>query len=143
MAEMAARLLGYGVRVHSNLRAVVILENTEWAAQQVWVAEISVAHCNILLKYRYNHSHYADSIREVLRILATADAMRYRRKAKAPGELADMFSQGIKRLQQLVHKQTEPPHYQSESNKESANSATTTDSKGPAPRRGQRKHKEK
>ena len=66
----------------------------------------------LVSKYRYNHSHDADSIREVLQILATADVMRYRRKAKAPGELADIVSQGITRLQQLVQKQLEPPHYQ-------------------------------
>ena len=33
MAAMAAKSLGYGVRVHNNLRTVVILENKEWAAQ--------------------------------------------------------------------------------------------------------------
>ena len=32
MAAMDAKSLGYGVRVHSNLRAVAILANTEWAA---------------------------------------------------------------------------------------------------------------
>ena len=32
MAAMAAKLLGYSVRVHSDLRVVVILANTEWAA---------------------------------------------------------------------------------------------------------------
>ena len=34
MAEMAAKLMGYGVHIHRDLRAVVILANTEWAAQQ-------------------------------------------------------------------------------------------------------------
>ena len=76
--------LGHGVRIHSYLRAVVILANTKWAAQQTWGAEISVAHRKIVSKYRYNHIHDADSIREVLQILAIADAARYRRKAKAP-----------------------------------------------------------
>ena len=33
MAAMAAKSLGYGLRVHSDLRAVLILTNTEWAAQ--------------------------------------------------------------------------------------------------------------
>ena len=32
MAAMAEKLLGYGVRGHSKLCAVVILANTEWAA---------------------------------------------------------------------------------------------------------------
>ena len=44
MAAMDAKSLGYGVRVHTNLCAVVILANKEWAAQQKWGAETSVAH---------------------------------------------------------------------------------------------------
>ena len=34
MAAMSAKSLGYCVRVHSDLRAAVILANTEWVAQQ-------------------------------------------------------------------------------------------------------------
>ena len=74
MAAMAEKSLGCGVRVHSDLRAVVILANTEWAAQQTWGTEISVAHRKIVARYKYNHVHYAKSIREILRILAKADA---------------------------------------------------------------------
>ena len=51
MAAMAAKFLGYGMRVHSNLIAVVILSNTEWVAQQTWGADISVAHRKIVSKY--------------------------------------------------------------------------------------------
>ena len=36
MAAMATKLLGYGVRVNIDLRAAVILVNTEWVAQQTW-----------------------------------------------------------------------------------------------------------
>ena len=81
---MAARFLGYGVHIHINLCAVVILANTEWAAQQTQGAEISVAHRNIVSKYRYNQRHDADSICEVLRILTTEDAARDLWKVKAP-----------------------------------------------------------
>ena len=105
---MAAKYLGYGVHVHRDLRAVVILTNKEWEAQQTWGAEISVAHQKIIVRYKYNHVHNAESIREILRILATADAVRDRQKAMAPGELVDMVSQGITRLQQLVQKNPEP-----------------------------------
>ena len=35
--------------------------------------------------------------------MAVADEERDRRKEKAPGELADMVSQGMERLAQLVH----------------------------------------
>ena len=51
MVAMAAKSLGYGVRVHSDLRTVVILANTEWAEKQTWGAEISVTHRNIVSKY--------------------------------------------------------------------------------------------
>ena len=52
LAAMVAKFLGYGVRVHSCLRAVIIPENTEWAAQQTWGAEISVTHHMIVAKYK-------------------------------------------------------------------------------------------
>ena len=73
MAAMAAKLLSYGLRVHSYLRAVVVMVNTEWAAHQIWGADISVAHRKIAARYKYNHVHDAKSIREILRILATED----------------------------------------------------------------------
>ena len=98
MAELAAKSQGYRVRVHRDLQVVVIFANTEWAAQQTRGIEISVAHRKIVAKYRYNHSHDADSIRKVLIILATVNVLRDRRKEKAPGELADMVSQGMTRL---------------------------------------------
>ena len=85
MAAMAAKFLGYGMRVHSNLIAVVILSNTEWVAQQTWGADISVAHRKIVSKCRYNHIHDADSICGVFRILTTVGAEQHQRKAKAPG----------------------------------------------------------
>ena len=90
------------MRVHSNLPAVVILTNTEWASQHTWGAEISVAHHKIVVRYKYDHVQNAESIRKIFRIIATADAARDQQKAKTPGELADMVSQGINRLQQLV-----------------------------------------
>ena len=108
MAAMSEKLLGYGVRVHSNLCAVVILANTEWAAQQTWGAEISVAHQNIIVRYKYNNVHDTESIREIVRILAMAEAAQDRQKFKAPGELAYMVIQGITRLQQLVQQQPAP-----------------------------------
>ena len=85
MIDLAENFQGYGVQVRSDLQAVVILANTEWAAQQTWLTEISVAHCKIVAKYRYNHSHDADSIRDFLKILATVYASQDRRKNKVPG----------------------------------------------------------
>ena len=87
MAAMAAKSLGYGMRIHINLHAVVILANTEWATQHIWGAEISVAHRNIVSKYIYNHVHDAEIIREILQIIATADAARDQKKIKGAGRI--------------------------------------------------------
>ena len=141
MAAMSTKSLGYNVRMHIDLRAVVILVNKEWAVQQTWREEISVARQKIIARYKYNHVHNAESIRKILRILATVNAERDQRKSKAIGELADMVSQGITRLQQLVQQQPETPPYQPESDKENAHAATTSDSDGSSPRRGRRKQK--
>ena len=62
------------MHVHIDLRAVVILANKDWEEQQTRGAEIIVAHRKIISKYRYNHSHDADSFCKVLQILATSDA---------------------------------------------------------------------
>ena len=132
------------MRVHSDLRDAVILANTEWAAQQTWGAEISVSYQEIIEKrYKYNHVHDVESIRKIVNILAMADAAWDWQKSKEQGELADMVSQGINRLQQLVQQQPEPLPYQSESDEESAHAATTSESDKPAPRKGRRKWKEK
>jgi hypothetical protein len=56
----------YGIRVHDDLNAVVILANVEWAARQTWCPKISVAHCTIKVKYRYDHTHDTKSIKEIL-----------------------------------------------------------------------------
>ena len=97
-ATAAAKTQGYGVHVHDDLKAIVILANTEWAAQQTWGSEISVAYRKIVAKYRYNHTHDATSIRDIVKILTGADEARDRRRAKAPGKLADMVDQGMTRL---------------------------------------------
>ena len=108
--------------------AIVILANTEWAAQQTWGSEISVAYCKIVTKYRYNHTHDAASIRDIVKMLTGADEARDRRKAKGPGELADIVNQGMTRLQQLVLDQPSVQYQSDSSSEESANAATTTDS---------------
>ena len=94
MTAMSAKSLGYGVRMHIDLRAVVILVNKEWAVQQKWREDITVARQNIIARYKYNHVHNAESIRKIFRILATVDAEQDQQKSKATGELADMVSQG-------------------------------------------------
>jgi ElaB/YqjD/DUF883 family membrane-anchored ribosome-binding protein len=149
LAALAAKSVGYGVRVHHDLRAVVILVNVEWAAQQTWGQEIGIAHREMKTKYKYNHVHDADSIKVMMKLLAVADEARDRRRAKAPGELADMVSQGMERLQQLVHQRPQSSIYTSDSSETSeggAYAATTSDSSDEgasrASRRGRKKKKE-
>ena len=91
-ATNAAKTQAYGIRVHDNLKAVVILANVEWAAWQLWGTEISVAHCTVKAKYRYDHTHDTASIKEILKVLTTADEARDCCKATALGEKAEMVS---------------------------------------------------
>jgi len=104
IATNAAKTQAYGIRVHNNLKTVIILANVEWAACQLWGTEISVAHRTIKAKYIYNHSHDTNSIKEILKVLTEANKARDRRKAMAPGEKAEMVSQGMENLQQLVQR---------------------------------------
>ena len=103
-ATNAAKTQAYGIRVHDTLKVVIILANVEWATRQLWGTEISVAHCTIKAKYRYNHTHNTASIKEILKVLTGADEARDRRKATAPGKKADMVTQGLESLCQLVQR---------------------------------------
>ncbi len=85
-ATDAAKMQAYGIRVHDDLKAVIILANVEWAAQQSWGTEISIAHCTIKAKYSYDHINDTASIKEILKVLTGADEARDRRKAPAPGK---------------------------------------------------------
>ena len=72
-ATNAAKMQAYGIRVHDDLKAVVILASVEWAARQLWGMEISVAHRTIKAKYRYDHTHATASIKEILKVLNSTD----------------------------------------------------------------------
>ena len=65
------------------------------------------------------------SIKEILKVLTGANKARDRRKATAPGETAEMVSQGMKSLNQLVQQQ--PSLYSNSDAMESA--YATSDSK--------------
>ena len=117
------------------------MANAEWAAGKSWGNEICVTYRNIKRHYKYNHAHTATSLKEINRAMAVADEERNRRKAKAPGEMADMVSQGMERLAQLVHplasiKESEP--YSSESEIESAHTANSSMSAEETKRRRRR-----
>jgi len=124
-ATNTAKTQAYGIHIHDNLKAVVIFANLEWAAHQSRGTEKSVAHCTIKAKYRYDHTHDTNSIKEILKVLTGADEAQDRRKATASGEKAAMVSQGMASLRQLV--QWQPSLSLDSSNTKSA--YATTDSK--------------
>ena len=138
-ATNTAKTQAYGLRVHDDLKAVVILANMEWAARQSWGTEISVAHRTIKAKYRYDHTHNTASIKEILKVLTGADEARDRRKAPALGEKAEMVSQGLESLRQLVQRQ---PSLSSDSS-DTESAYATTDSKDGGQSRGRSKGRRK
>ena len=76
---------GFGIVVHDNLTADILMVNAEWAAGKSWGNKIRVAYRDIKQQYKYNHSHTPTSLKEIKRAIAVADKERNRRKAKAPG----------------------------------------------------------
>ena len=103
LAAAAMKSQGFGIVVHDNLTANILMENAEWAAGQSWRNEIHFAYRDIKRQYKYNHAHTSTSLKEIKRAMAVADEERDRRKEKAPGEMSDIVSQGMERLAQLVH----------------------------------------
>ena len=95
LAAAAMKSQGFGIVVHDNLTANILMTNAEWAAGQSWGNEICVAYRNIKRQNKYNHSHTATSLKEIKRAMAVEDEECDRRKAKAPGEMSDMVSQGM------------------------------------------------
>ena len=111
----------------------------EWAARQSWGTEIGVAHRTIKAKYRYDHTHDTASIKEILKVLSGADEARDRRKAPAPGEKAEMVSQGLEHLRQLIQRQ---PSLSSDSS-DTESAYATTDSEDGGQSRGRSKGRRK
>lgn len=60
-ATSAAKTQTYGICVHDNQKAVVILANVEWAAQKSWGAEIGVSPRTI-------KAHNTALIKEILKV---------------------------------------------------------------------------
>jgi len=127
-AMTAANMQAYGIRIHDDLKAVVILANVEWAARQLWRMEISIAHRTIKAKYRYDHTHDTNFIKDILKVLTRSDEARDCHKATAPGEKAEMVSQGMASLRQLVQRQ--PSLSSDSSNTESACATTDSEDSG-------------
>ena len=142
LAAAAMKYQGFGIVVHNNLTANILIANAEWAAGQSWGNKIHVAYRDIKRQYKYDHAHTSTLLKEIKREMAMADEERDHRKAEAPGEMADMVSQGIERLAQLLHT---PPvsikeikAYSSESEIESAHTANYSTS-GEEEKRGRRR----
>jgi hypothetical protein len=71
-----AKMQAYGICIHHDLKAVIILANVEWAERQSWRTVISIVHRTIKAKYRYDHTHDTASIKEILKVLTGADEAR-------------------------------------------------------------------
>ena len=103
LVDAAMKSQGFGIVVHDDLTANILMAKAEWAAGQSWGNDIRVAYHNIKRQYKYNHAQTPTSLKEIKRAMAVADKERDSRKAKAPGEMAEMVSQGMGILAQLVH----------------------------------------
>lgn len=93
-----ANITGFGVKVNDDIKAIILLANVEWAAQQTWGLEIGVAQREINTTYSHDHIHDATSIKNILKMLAKADEARDRMKAQAPTG----FAQAVHHLQGLT-----------------------------------------
>ena len=142
LAAAAMKSQVFGIVVYDNLTANILMANAEWESGKLWGNEIRVAYRDINRQYKTNHAHTSTLLKEIKRAMAVADEERDRRKEEAPGEMADMVSQGMERLAQLVHtppasiKESEP--YSSESEIENAHAADSSTS-GEEAKRGRRR----
>ena len=138
LAAAAMKSQVFGIVVYDDLTANILMAKSEWEAGQLWGNKIRVAYRDIKRQYKYNHDHTPTSLKEIKRAMAVADEERERRKVKAPGEMADMVSQGMERLAQLVHTPPtsikESEAYSSESEMESAHAANFSTSREEAKR---------
>ena len=85
LAAAAMKSQGFGIVVHDDLTANILMANAEWAAGQSWGNQICVAYRDIKRQYNYNQAHTANLLKEIKRAMAVADEERDLQKAKAPG----------------------------------------------------------
>ena len=79
-----ARIAAYGIIVHDDMIANIVLAEADEAAREEWGREIGTAMDKIRLQYGYDHPHDATSLAAMLRELAAADAVRTLLDAPAP-----------------------------------------------------------
>ena len=79
-----ARIAAYGIVVHDDMIANVVLAEADEAAREEWGREIGTAMDKIRLLYGYDFAHDAASLAVILKELAAADAVRTLLDAPAP-----------------------------------------------------------
>ena len=94
-----AKADAFGVVIRNDIKAVIILANIATAARfSSRGAEIMEAQRKIKVAYNYDHSHDADSIKVIMKLLATADEQRDRTAIKAPKGFANMATNKLREL---------------------------------------------
>ena len=123
----------FGVEIRNDVKAVIILANIATAARfSSGGTEIMEAQRKIKASYKYDHCHDDDSIKEIMRRLATADEQRDRAAVAAPTGFANLVTD---KLKELVDVSDSDPVFTSDD--ESA-MAATSDSESSAERPARR-----
>ena len=73
LAAAAMKFQGFGIVVHDDLTANILMVNTEWAAGKSWGNDIRVAYRDVKQQYKYNHAHTPTSLKDMKRAMAVAD----------------------------------------------------------------------
>ena len=129
LSTAIAKAATYGVSFHNDIKGLVITANVAHAAHQPLGSKLAGAQRKIKSKCLCNRVHDAESIIDMMSLLAAAYKQRNRQEATAPenNEIANMVTMGIEWLQQLV--QQPPSDYASTNcDKESAMAATDSES---------------
>ena len=93
LAADIAKTDAFGVVIRNDIKAVIILANIATAARfSSRGAEIMEAQRKIKAAYNYDHSHDADSIKVIMKLLATANEQRDRTTIEAPKSFANMVT---------------------------------------------------
>ena len=103
----AARIATYGIEVTEPTIGLTILANIELATQNEYGHEFRTTMQVIRKKYKYNHVHTAESIKNIMTELASADSVQILKEAPAPNEIvprgaANAVTDSISVLQKLM-----------------------------------------
>ena len=123
-----AKAATYGVRLHNNMKGLVIMANLPHAAHQPLGSELVEAQIKIKAKYLYNRVYDANSIIDMMIYLAAADKQCncQEETVQKNSATANMVNIGMERLQQLVQ---QPPSKYASTNRNDKIAMAATDSK--------------